>query len=77
MKKIFSFFTVALLIGVAAMVGSCSQEEIVSESEPETGGWHSAKVRLNIDCSGFETNGDGTRAASDAWQDGDVVSPAY
>ena len=73
MKKIFSFFTAALLIGMAAMVGSCSQEEIVSESEPETGGWHSDKVRLNIDCSGFETNGDGTRAASDAWQDGDVV----
>ncbi len=73
MKKIFSFFTVALLIGMAAMLGSCSQEETGSESEPETGGWHSAKVRLNINCSGFEINGDGTRAASDAWQDGDVV----
>ena len=73
MKKIFSFFTAALMIGMVMMLGACSQEEIVSESEPETGGWHSTKVRLNIDCTGYETNGEGTRAAADAWQDGDVV----
>ena len=73
MKKLYNFLNFFLFLGLMALFCSCSQEEMAGSSELETGGWHSAKVRLNIDCTGYETNGEGTRTAADAWQDGDVV----
>ena len=73
MKKILSIFNASLFIGIMAMVCSCSQDETIKEHGQESGGWHSAKVNFNIDCSGFDQRGGATRAATDAWQDGDVV----
>ncbi|MDY3847835.1 MAG: SUMF1/EgtB/PvdO family nonheme iron enzyme, partial [Prevotella sp.] len=73
MKKILSIFNAALFVGLMAMVCSCSQEETVKEREQETGGWHSAKVNFNINCTDFDQGGGATRATTDAWQDGDVV----
>ncbi len=73
MKKIFNILNTALLVGLMSMGSSCSQDEAVQEHEQETGGWHSAKVNFNINCTGFD-QGDATRAAADTWQDGDVVN---
>ena len=73
MKKILSIFNASLFIGIMAMVCSCSQDETIKEHGQESGGWHSAKVNFNIDCTGFDQRGGATRAATDAWQDGDVV----
>ena len=73
MKKILTIFSAAPFIGIMAMVCSCSQEEPLKEHPQETGGWHSAKVNFNIECSGFDQGGGATRAATDAWQEGDVV----
>ena len=73
MNKILTIFSTALFIGIMAMVCSCSQEEPLKEHPQETGGWHSAKVNFNIECSGFDQGGGATRAATDAWQEGDVV----
>ena len=73
MKKILSIFNVSLFIGIMSMVCSCSQDETIKEHGQESGGWHSAKVNFNIDCIGFDQRGGATRAATDAWQDGDVV----
>lgn len=73
MKKILSIFNASLFIGIMVMVCSCSQDETIMEHGQESGGWHSAKVNFNIDCTGFDQRGGATRAATDAWQDGDVV----
>ena len=73
MKNILSIFNAALFVGLMAMVCSCSQDETVKERRQETGGWHSAKVNFNIDCTDFDQGGGATRATTDAWQDGDVV----
>ena len=73
MKKVLSIFCATLCVGLVAMVCSCSQDEPMKEREQETGGWHSAKVNFNIDCTGFDQGGGATRVATDAWQEGDVV----
>ena len=73
MKNILSIFNAALFVGLMAMVCSCSQDETVKERRQETGGWHSAKVNFNIDCTDFDQGGGATRATTDSWQDGDVV----
>ena len=73
MKKINHFFNISLILGLMVLANSCSQEETIRETDADTGGWHRAKIQLNIDRTNFETNSESTRSASATWQDGDVV----
>lgn len=73
MKKKFSIINISLFIGLITIVCSCSQEMTIDESEQETKGWHSVKVKFNINCTDFDQGGGATRATTDSWQDGDVV----
>ena len=73
MKKIYFIFNISLFLGLILTINSCSQEIAVNEPEQETGGWHSAKVKINIDRIDFDLGSGTTRAANDAWKDGDVV----
>ena len=73
MKKICFIFNISLFLGLILTINSCSQDIAVNEPEQETGGWHSAKVKINIDRIDFDLGSGTTRAANDAWKDGDVV----
>lgn len=73
MKKYFSIFTIALFVSTISIVCSCSNDALGEQKEAETKGWHSAKVKFNVNCVAFDQNGT-TRAASDySWPDGAVV----
>ena len=73
MKKKFSIINISLFLGLITIVWSCSKEFTIDESEQETKGWNSAKVKFNINCTDFDQGGGATRATTDSWQDGDVV----
>ena len=73
MKKKFSIINISLFLGLITIVCSGSQEMTIDESEQETKGWHSVKVKFNINCTDFDQGGGATRATTDSWQDGDVV----
>ena len=73
MKKVLSIINTAIFIGLMVMVSSCSQEETIKALDKENGGWHSAKVNFNVNCTDFDQGGGATRATTYAWQDGDVV----
>ena len=73
MKTVLSIINTAIFIGLMAMVSSCSQEETIKALDKENGGWHSAKVNFNVNCTDFDQGAGATRATTYAWQDGDVV----
>lgn len=74
MKKYHSLFKI-LFVGVTMLsFMACSVEDAsFTNTEPDYKGWHTADVQVNVTYSSFDGDGEGTRAVSDGWQDGDRI----